>query len=118
MEEKTFMHEGAVLVSSTRIELDGQTFATRNVGSVKVVRPGMSILGALVAVLGVVALASGSIGVGMFLAVVGGVWAYTTWRRCELHLMAGGGEVVALQSSDSTQMERIREAIAQAISVR
>ena len=36
--EKVYFQDGSVLVTSTRLSLDGSTYALRNVGSVRVVR--------------------------------------------------------------------------------
>lgn len=52
MEETTYLRAGSALVTNSRIEIDGQTFAVRNVGSVKVVGGGWSWAGALVLVIG------------------------------------------------------------------
>lgn len=119
VDEKVFLQNSGVLVSSSRVEINGQTFATRNIGSVKVTAPGISLLSILFLIIGVGAMAKGSnIWVGGFFLVVGAVWAWTTYTRRELKLMAGGGEVMALKSNNAGQVEQIRAAIADAIAVR
>lgn len=121
-DEQVFLQGGGVLVSSTRIEIGGQTFATRNVGSVKLVAPGMSKLGVVLAIVGVLAAlgasAAGGKIFGLCLAAIGGIWAWSTARRRRLMLVAGGGEIMALETSNGGHAEALRSAIAQAISVR
>jgi len=118
MEETVFMNEKGVVVSSSRVEINGQTFATRNIGSVKVTAPGTSLLAILVALAGVGLLASNKIDIGLVSLVGGGLWAYASWLRRELKLVAGGGEVLALKTNNKSYAEQVRAAIAEAISVR
>lgn len=118
MEERVFLQAGDMMVSSSRIEVNGQTFATRNVGSVKVHEPGTSKLAILIAIIGAAAMAGGSSVFGLCALAVGGIWAYTTMMRREVRLVAGGGEVLALQTTDKGLAEKLRAAIAEAISVR
>lgn len=120
MEEVQYLQQGAFLVTSTRIEIAGQTFAVRNVGSVKVTKPGLPWLAILV---GVFALLSGlaSRGEAWFAFVIAAacaVWAWQQMRLRKLVLVSGGGEVVALKSTDGSAVEGLRSAIAQAISAR
>jgi hypothetical protein len=118
VDEKVFLQNGGITVTSSRIEINGQTFATRNVGSVKVDEPGMSRLAILFMIIGVSAMAGKAWEVGFFFVAVGGVWAYMTLMRRELKLVAGGGEVLALKTSNKVLAEQVRRAIAEAISVR
>ena len=118
MDEQEFFKGSGVLVTSARIEIGGQTFATRNVGSVKVTAPGLSKLALVIAIIGAAACAGGSYVFGVSALAVGGIWAFTTMRKRKLLLVAGGGEILALETSDSALVERIRTSIAAAISVR
>lgn len=118
MEEKVFMNEKGVLVSSSRVEIGGQTFATRNIGSVKVTEPGVSKLAILLMIIGAGALAGKTTEFGWFCLVTGAIWAYLTAIQRELKLVAGGGEVLALKTSNKSHAEQVRAAIADAISVR
>lgn len=117
MDETVFLEEPGVRVSSTRIEIGGQTFATRNVGSVVAVKPSQGTLGLILVLCGGVALFP-SIPIGLFLIAIGALQVVGANRRRELRLMAGGGSVVALRSNDPKRIERIRAAVATAISVR
>lgn len=118
MEEIEYLRQGKILVTSTRIEIDGQTFAVRNVGSVKVDKPGLPWIAALLLVGCLASAASGApLGVLAF-ALVPAVWIYQQVRQRQLVLITGGGEVMALKSTNGAQVESLREAIAKAIAVR
>lgn len=117
MDEITYLHTGSALVTSSRIELDGQTFAVRNVGSVKVVDAGRPWAGVLVLLIGAMAMTSNPF-FGVPMLVMG---AYMIWQKFALKtlvLTTGGGETVALKSTDSSWVEALRAAIAQALSAR
>lgn len=118
MEETEYLRQAGVLVTSTRIEIAGQTFAVRNVGSVKVTKPGVPWIAALVLIAAILA-AIGNAGFGAWLvglAAAGWIFQQTRLRR--LVLITGGGEVLALKSTNGSQVEALRSAVAQAIAVR
>lgn len=117
-EEQQFLNEGGVVVTSARVEIDGRTYATRNIGSVGVRAPGVSWLACITTLIGVMCLAGQAYGIGFLLVAAGGFWIYSSKQRRRLVLMAGGGEVLALQSRNPQQIEKVRAAIASAISVR
>ena len=120
MQETVFLNDRKRLVTSTRVEIGDQTFATRNIGSVRLEKRGANWLALLMCLFGVYLCSSGAeraVGGAIFL-FVGSVWAYWSTRQCKLHLIAGGGQVMALKSNDPVGMERLRAAIAQAISIR
>lgn len=117
MEEITYLQAGTSLVTSSRIEIDGQTFAVRNVGSVKIVGGGHPWAGALLLVVGAMALTANPF-FGLPLLALG---AYMVWQKLALKtlvLISGGGETVALKSTNAKAIEALRVAIAQAISAR
>lgn len=104
-------------MTNSRIEIDGQTFAVRNVGSVKVVGGGRPWAGALVLLMGAMVMtADPFFGVPML-----ALGAYMIWQKFALKtlvLISGGGETVALKSTSTKSVEALRAAIAQAISAR
>lgn len=118
MEEKIFLQQGSVLVSSSRVEINGQTFATRNIGSVKVTAPGINAVAVLLVIIGAAVAYNSSAMGGLICMAVGGLWAYGSWLRRELKIVAGGGEILALEDNNPSRVETIRAAIAEAISVR
>lgn len=119
MDEQTFMQDGTVTVTSARIEINGQTFATRNVGSVKVVAPGVGRLTVAVMIIGIALMANAATrGFGALVLLAAIAWAVQGSRRRDLVLYAGGGEVLALKTHNPQLAERIRAAIAQAIATR
>jgi hypothetical protein len=117
MEETTFLAAGSTVVTSTRIEIDGQTFAVRNIGSVKVEGGGRPWLGVLFGIFGVGVMRDLPI-FGVCLLVIA---AYAMWQKFALRklvLVSGGGETVALKSTNAAAVEALRAAIAQAIAAR
>nr|WP_316642862.1 DUF6232 family protein [uncultured Roseateles sp.] len=119
MDEAEFLREGAILVTTNRIELDGQTFAVRNIGSVKVTRPGTPIWALVVGILGAAMGANPDTRIfGVMVLLAAGLWVWQQVRIRRLVLVSGGGESVALQSTNGALIERVRAAIAQAISAR
>lgn len=119
MEEKEYLRNGTTLVTSSRIEIGGQTFAVRNVGSVKVTTPGRPWGAILIAVIGLAMMPGRDTRtVGFIVLAVAAGWAWYKMRERSLVLVSGGGETVALKSSDGKAVETLREAIAQAISGR
>jgi len=116
-DETTYFSAGTTLVTSSRIEIGGQTFAVRNVGSVKVVGGGRPWLGAFVALVGI-GMAPSNLGWGLAVLAVG---AYLMWQKYStraLVLVTGGGETTAMQSTNGKAVEALRSSIAQAISAR
>lgn len=119
MEEQEYLRTGTTLVTSSRIEIGGQTFAVRNVGSVKVTTPGRPWLAALVCAAGLAMLPDANARVaGVIIAGAAGAWIWQKLRQRSLVLVSGGGEIVALKSTDGPGVEALREAISKAISAR
>lgn len=118
MQETVFFQGPALLVSSTRLDIAGQTFAVRNIVSVRVDGAQAPVIALAMLALCLVA---GAVlgGWGWWLAAgVYAVWAWRKLRRHTLVLVTGGGEQVALVSADVSHLEALRDAIAQAIAVR
>lgn len=119
MEEKVFLQIGADAVTSSKIVIGGNTYATRNVGSVRMeVIPAKRTAGIVTAAVGVFALFSTAPMFGVVLLGVGGVIAMVAKARAKLLLMAGGGESLALESTDTALVMKLHAAIVDAISAR
>lgn len=120
MEEIEYLRDGNMLVTSTRIEINGQTYAVRNVGSVKVETNGKPWLAALLALIGALMAVGGGPSLVPGLALLGGaaVWIWQKIKMRTLIIVSGGGETTALKSTNSGQVEAVRAAIAKAISAR
>lgn len=118
MEETIYLQEANCLVTSNRVEINGQTFAVRNIGSVKVTSRSRPWLGLLTVLVGIASMPAGNY---FFSVPVLAIGAYLTWKTVaerNLVLISGGGEQLAMRSTDGGLIERLRAAIAQAISVR
>lgn len=118
MDEQVFFDAGGYRVSSTRIDLDGQTFATRNVGGVRLDAPGVGRLPVMLAIVGAFVAVGADRATGLLLLGVALVWIWRASRIRQLRLMAGGGEVIALSTRDPQLAEQLRQAISSAIAVR
>jgi len=115
MQEMSYLQEPGFTITSSRVDIAGQSFATRHIGSVKVVAPRRSQIGMSVALVGLVALFLGAEGLGLCLAIGGGVWALISFNVRKLRLVADGGAMLTLESSDVAMVERVRSAIAKAM---
>ncbi len=124
MDETTYLDAPGATVTSSRIVIGSQTFATRNVGSVavqEVAKPRWPIFAIVIG--GLIALGTQSSGfsaatvVGLALAG-GGAMVLFSPTKLRLKLMAGGGEVVALESTDQAAVNTLHQAIVKAIAAR
>lgn len=118
MDEKIYLQEGGVLVSSARLQINGQTFAMRNVGSVRMEDEGRPWLAIFIGLAGASFGAGGNVPVAVLLV---GLAGYLGWRKMaarKLVLVAGGGESVALRSTDGAFVAKVNQAVAQALSQR
>lgn len=119
MEEKVFFNAGGASVTSSKIVINGNTYATRNVGSVRVeVKPAKRIVGIVVAAIGLFFLFGTAPVFGLMMAIFGGGLALAGNAKAKLMLMAGGGESVALESTNVKFTNDLHAAIVEAISVR
>lgn len=119
VEEIEYFRQDSMLVTSTRIELGGQTFSVRNVGSVKVTQPRRPYIALFMAILGLVSLINPeSRQVGAFIFAVAAWVIYKKLRTRRLVLVSGGGETTALTTTNQELVEQLRSAIAKAISTR
>jgi hypothetical protein len=119
MEEENFLNNAAATVTSSRIVISGKTFATRNVGSVSVtVVPPNKALPIILIIIGVLCAFGTAWIAALVFAGIGGLWLYSVSATYKLFMMAGGGEVMALESKDAGLVKSIHDAVAQAIAVR
>jgi hypothetical protein len=123
MEEITYLNAPGATVTSTRIAIGAQTFATRNVGSVAIEtakKPSwplwVGIIGAFMVVGTWRDFGAATIMGVVMLAAAGAVMFKPASLTLKLH--AGGGEIIALQSTDKAAIQALHDAIVQAISAR
>lgn len=129
-EERSFLNDGGVYVSNTRVVIHGTTYATANITSVrKHVTPAnngcaivLVILGALGA-LGGLTLALGrsgdgrwsAFGTSLVLLIIGIVWFQSLRPTYNVMLATAAGERQGLMSKDEGVVDRVTGAIADAI---
>lgn len=119
MEEKTYLKTADASVTSSRIAIGKQTFATRNIGSVRLAETSGSRWPYVVMLIGAVMASSPSSRfMGLVILLAAAVAAWTNRGKYTLVLMAGGGEVSAYASRDKDAMQKLHDAIVDAISSR
>ena len=119
MDERVFFQSDRASITSTKIVIGGNTYATRNVGSVRVeLKPASRGVGVSMAVIGLFFLLSTAPIFGLILLAAGVIIAMVARSRAKLLLMAGGGESVAIESTDVKFVSDLHAAIVEAISVR
>ncbi len=122
MNEVEYLREKGLLVTSSRIEINGQLFAVRNVGSVKIARPRRPYLAAFVGLLALGAVVSRGPTLGKAFALLvllaAGAWIWQQVKTRRLVIATTGGEVVALSSTSGALVNRVRDAVQLAISGR
>lgn len=121
MDEQVFLELDGATVTSSKIVIGASTYATRNVGSVRIDPIPMPLMPFLVGLVGLVMMSRGnadSLGFGLFILAIAGYWIYSKLGRKKLILLAGSGEVVALETKDSDLLQQLHDAIVSAISAR
>lgn len=129
-EERSFLNDGGVYVSNTRVVIHGTTYATANITSVrKHVTPannGCAILLVVLAALGTLVgltMALGESGDGRWSAfgtslvflIIGIVWLTSLHPTYNVMLATAAGERQGLTSKDEGIVDRVTAAIADAI---
>src|SRR4051812_14774027 len=99
MEEQTFLEGQGLAVTSSRILIAGKTYATRNVGSVSITTiPASRGVGILMAIVGVICLFAKVWLAAAFFGGIGVLLIVIAKPSYKLMMMAGGGEVMALET--------------------
>lgn len=129
-EECSFLNDGGVYVSNTRVVIQGTTYATANITSVrKQVTPAnngcaivLTIFGALGALGGLMMALAGNgdapwspLGISAVLLIIGIVWLNSLHPTYNVMLATAAGERQGLTSKDEGVVDRVTAAIADAI---
>lgn len=129
-EEHSFLNDGGVYVSNTRVVIHGTTYATANITSVrKHMVPAkngcavvMVVLGAMGALGGLITALNGNNSdqwtpfiMCAILLIIGIVWLRSLHPTYHLMLATAGGERQGLTSNDEGVVDRVTAAIADAI---
>jgi len=120
-----FLNANGFLVTNTRFEVPGQTFAMAGVTSVKVSKDVPSIfwpvilivLGTTLTLIGLVNLdsASISVGCGLILLLIAGLWLLLKKTVYHLILTTAAGEQRATSSTNGKFMQSLRLALTNSI---
>ena len=129
-EERSFLNDGGIYVSNTRVIIQGATYATANITSVrKQIVPanrGCALVLAIVGGLGVISVLPLALGgrsgeewtpflMCAILLVIGIVWFRSLRPTYHLMIATAGGERPGLSSSNEGIIDRVTVAIADAI---
>lgn len=124
MAETEFYKNGTVLVTNSRAVMTGKTYSLANVTSVrKVVMPvnympiaGMILLGIVLASTGFGSMRSTAVGVvGVLLVAAGIALAFILKPTYAVRLGSASGEIDGIADKDSAEIDRIVDAISNAI---
>lgn len=119
MEEKIYLQAQGISITSARIAIGSQTFATRNVGSVRLEETRGARWPWVVMLLGALLAASPSARfMGVVVLGLGGLAAWSNRGKYRLVLIAGGGETSAYADHNRQAIELVHDAIVKAISAR
>jgi hypothetical protein len=129
-EEHSFLNDSGVYVSNTRIVIQGTTYATANITSVrKHMVPAKSGCAAVVVIVGALGALGGLIGalscnnsdqwapfiMFAILLIIGIVWLRSLHPTYQLMLATAGGERQGMTSKDEGVVDRVTAAVADAI---
>ena len=117
MDERVFFEGAGSCVTSSKIVIDGNTYATRNVGSVRMVEVDKPFWPWIVFAFGMF-MCMGSMVIGLCIVALGVGLIYAMKEGVKLLLMAGGGESVAIESTNVAHVKQLHAAIVEAISAR
>ena len=117
MEETVFFNASCASVTSSKIMIGNSTYATRNVGSVRVEKISRPLWPLIFLIIGLLICIT-SPAVGIVIAAVGALAFWKVGPKMKLLLLAGGGETVALESPNLKFVEELHSAIVNAISAR
>jgi hypothetical protein len=112
---------GAVTVTRTLAKFPSQTFPINGIGSVTLLPPkkaGLLVFGGILALIGIIALANGGGGGGAFFLVCGFVViGVALSKKHGLFIKTASGDVRAMEG-DETTLERVKQAIERAATMR
>ena len=118
MEEKTFLSEGGVTVTSARFIVRAQTFAMSGITSVKAFEEQPKRAWPIIfLVVGILFLLGGkdSLVLGLILATMGGAWLAIQKATFHVLLATASGEAKALSSHNRQWINKVVAAINEAI---
>lgn len=115
MEEHTFFDQGDVKVTNSRFISNGQTYAMRNVTSVKPFKQNPPrVIGVVLALVGL-AVMTQSFLVGLVILAIGGAILFMLKPTYHVLLATSSGETRALHSKDQSFVNQVIQAINDAI---
>jgi hypothetical protein len=116
MEEKEFFRYEDVTVSNSRFIVASQTFAMSNITSVRASQTDPNRFWPIAfIVVGVGALLSQAYGFGAVLVIIGGIWVASQKTYYHVALTTAGGESQALTSEQKDYIEKVVQALNDAI---
>ncbi len=118
-EEKTFFQYEDVSVTNSRFMVAAQTFAMSNITSVKASKNVPNRVGPiLLIIVGVLFLANGATAPGVIIGGAGVAWLLLQKTMYHVMLTTAGGETSALSSKQRDYIEKVVQALNEAIVAR
>ena len=126
MREEVFLDRGRVLVTTTRLVVNGRTFAISGINSVSIQREQLKLgwqvvvafLGAVVLLGGLGGDSTGVVAFGFLMIVAALVWAFFSWPRHYVSLEMAGRESVPLSRLNRQLVLDVVDALNRAIVAR
>jgi hypothetical protein len=117
MSENIYFQSGDIEISQNLARFGSKSFAVANIGSVdtKKIGPGARApIGGLIALGGLIYMATTSTVIGLVVAAIGAAIYYFAKPKTALVLRTSSGDVQALESTDHKQIQDIKTAIERA----
>jgi hypothetical protein len=118
MDDRVILDEPGMKVTTAVVQVEGKTYATRNIGGVALRqhRPGVAQL--LLALVGFGAMFADHLWFGLVLVAFALVYASMVARLRTVTISAGGVEGMALWTANKAQAQRLHDAVVEAIAAR
>lgn len=115
--EQIFFQDHNVTVTQARFMVDGKTYAMRNISSVSNFRIRKNrVFPVIITAIGILCLfGSTTLQLGLLLTPIGGVWWFLINDEYTVRINSNSGESNAYRSKDRDYIQRIVDAVGQAI---
>ena len=115
-QEKVFYQDSKVSVTLSRYIAANKTYAMRNISSVSIFKMSQSrTMPILLLVFGIILVITEVYSFGVTLALIGGIWLFTIKDKFSVRISTNAGEANSIVSSDKIYIQKIVDALNEAI---